>query len=312
MIKETVKTQKYLSEFLLLLVTLIWGATFSIIKESLNDASPMLFVGVRFFIAAFLMALFFRNKIKGIDKDTLKHGFIMGLFLFGGFAFQTLGLKYTTATKSGFITGSLVVLIPLFHFLIRRKPPSLGSFIGIVLVFTGILFLSSSGDSISSFIFEFGDTLNYGDLLTFFCANCFALYVVFIDKYSPRHNYWSLTFIQICTTAAGGLLFTVLFHVSSLENFYIDLTGNLLFGLLYTSIFATIVATVLQTKYQRNISPAKAGIIFSFEPIFSAIIAFIFLDEIISKLGYIGSVFVFSGLVISEIYDFWVKKWKTN
>ncbi|MEJ5351067.1 MAG: DMT family transporter [Melioribacteraceae bacterium] len=298
------KSTHFLGEGALLLMTIIWGGTFVIVKESLHDISSMLFVSIRFGVAALIISayLFFKNY--KINKQAFLSGIFLGLFLFFGFMFQTIGLKYTTATKSGFITGSLVVMVPFLQMLIEKKIPSKGALIGTLLVFIGILFLSSGGSSIKNFLSELGKTFNIGDTFTLICALFFALHVVYMDIISPKHDFWILFVSQLISVSVFAFLMSLIFHFSALELIKIKLTSNLWSGLLYTSLLATCVNFGLQTKFQKLVSPTKAGIIYSFEPIFAAIFAFFILNEKFTNFGLLGSVLIFSGLIVSEIFDF--------
>ncbi len=302
------KNSKFIGEIALIIVTVFWGATFVIVKDALNDASPMMFLGFRFLTASILFIPFIFTKIKSIDFGIVKAGVVLGVLLFLSFGLQTTGLTYTTATKSGFLTGTLVVLIPFFQVLIKKKKPSKGALIGAFLVFIGILFLSGSGNNIYSFIKELGNNFNFGDFLTLMCAVLFAVHVVYLDVFTAKYDYWFLVFAQLFVTAFLSFIAAFIFNAAKMEVIKFDLTSNLIFALLYTAIFATLINTILQTKYQKSVSPTKAGIIYSFEPIFAALFAFIVLNEKINFLGFIGGLLIFSGLIISEIYDNWVTK----
>ncbi len=299
---------KYTGEAALLFMTIIWGGTFVIVKESLNDISSMLFITIRFSIAASLLIAFLFVKKIQIDKKTLVSGIILGFFLFSGFFFQTIGLKLTTATKSGFITGALIVFIPFVQIIVEKKIPSKGAIIGIVLVLLGLLFLSSGGTSITNFLTELGKSFNLGDILTLICALFFAFHIVFIDVYSPKHNFWVLLTTQLTTVAVLGLIASLIFSSMSLEAIHIDLTKYLIFGLLYTSILATLLNVGLQTRFQKVVSPTKAGIIYSFEPIFAAIFAFFLLGEKITNFAWVGCTLIFLGLIVAELYDAYIEK----
>jgi len=109
--------------------------------------------------------------------------------------------------------------------------------------------------------------------------------------------------MQVGVTGVLAFMFSFFGSVAGLENVRIEITNYLLFGLFYTSIFATLITTVLQTKYQKLITPTKAGIIFSLEPVFAAIFAFFLLNEKITNLGYTGAALIFAGLIISELFD---------
>ena len=292
---------KYKSEVILIFVTLLWGATFVIVKEALNDISSMAFIAIRFSISALFLFPFIFNK--KFSKPAIVGGILVGAFLFMGFAAQTVGLKYTSATKSGFLTGTAVIMIPLLQVLIEKRPPTKGVIIGAIIVLIGISFLSSGGTSIFHLFEDLGANFNLGDGLTLICALFFALYILFLDIESSKHDFWVLLFIQILATAVLSIVFLLLFSIVELEEIKINFTSNLISAILYTSIFATLITTALQTKYQKNVTPAKAGIIFSFEPIFAAIFAFFILGEKITNFGYLGAALIMLGLLVSELYE---------
>jgi len=295
--------KRFKGEIALLIITVIWGATFPIIKESLNDSTPFIFVAVRFSIASILILPFFLPKVKMLNKQTLKAGLVLGVLMFGGFVTQTIGLNHTTATKSGFITGSVVVMIPFLQFYMEKKVPTKGAIFGTILVFIGLLFLSSGGNDLISFITDLGGSFNFGDFMTLVCAIIFAHYVVYIDIYTNKYEFIYLFSLQIFTTALLGILSASFIGISDLGEIRFVLTESLIFGLLYTGILATVVNIGIQTKFQKLITPTKAGIIYSFEPIFAAIFAFFLLNEKISNFGFIGMGLIFFGLISSEIYD---------
>ena len=297
------KTGKYFGESALLLMTLIWGATFVIVKESLNDISSMLFVGFRFGIAASALAMIMLFRKYKIDGKSVLPGMFLGFILFLGFVTQTIGLKNTSATKSGFITGSLVVMVPIFQMIIEKRMPSRGAVIGTILVFFGIIFLSSGGTSITSFLNELGANFNFGDELTLVCAMFFAIHVVYIDIISSKNHYWTILFTQLATVSVLSFIAAFVFVGFSYEGLHISLTKYLLFGLLYTSLLATLFNLGLQTRFQKVVSPTKAGIIYSFEPIFAAMFAYFLLNEKISNFSLVGSALIFLGLIVSESFD---------
>ena len=303
MTKHSKYFYKYTGEAALILMTIIWGGTFVIVKESLNDISSMLFIAIRFAIASSLLILFLLIKKIKVDTKAILPGIMLGVFLFSGFFFQTIGLKLTTATKSGFITGTLIVFIPFVQILVEKKFPTKGALIGTALVFTGLLFLSSGGSSITNFISELGASFNIGDILTLICAVFFAVHVVYIDVFSPKYNYWILLTTQLSTVAVLGFIASLLFSGFSVEAIHIDFTKYLIFGLLYTSLLATLLNIGFQTKFQKVVSPTKAGIIYSFEPIFAAIFAFFLLGEKISNFGLLGCALIFLGLIVAELFD---------
>ncbi len=295
--------KKFRGEIALITATIIWGATFTIIKSALHDASPLVFISLRFIFAALILLPFLFKALKNISRPVLLGGILLGIFYFLGFSTQTIGLNYTSATKSGFITGTFVIFTPLLQIVIERKLPSKGSVIGIILCVAGLIFLSSSGTSILSVFSEIGEGFNIGDFFTLLCAFFFSLYVVYLDIVSKKFDYKPLVFLQIAVTGVCGVLAVFFLAFAGLETPHLEITANLIFAVGYTSILATIVTTIIMTKYQRLIIPARAGIIYALEPIFSAIVAFFVLREKISNFGLIGGALIFSGLLVSEVID---------
>lgn len=292
---------KYKSELLLIFVTLLWGATFVIVKEALNDISSMAFIAIRFIISAIILFPFILKK--QYEKETVIAGVLLGVLLFMGFATQTVGLKFTSATKSGFLTGSAVIMVPLLQILIEKRPPTRGVIVGTILVLIGISFLSSGGTSIFSLFKDISTNFNLGDGLTLICALFFALYIIYLDIKTSKYDFWVLLFLQILTTAILSIVFLFIFSFAEIESIRVNVNSNLIIAILYTSIFATLITTALQTKYQKNVTPAKAGIIFSFEPIFAAVFAFFILGEKITNFGYLGASLIILGLLVSELYE---------
>lgn len=295
--------KKFKGEIALITATIIWGATFTIIKNALHDASPLVFISLRFTFAALILLPFIFKALRGITKPVLLGGILLGLFYFLGFSTQTIGLNYTSATKSGFITGTFVIFTPLLQIIIEKRLPSKGSVIGIILSVTGLIFLSSTGTSILSVFSEIGEGFNIGDFFTLLCAFFFSLYVVYLDIISKKFDYKPLVFLQIAVTGVCGILAAFALAFFGLEKPHLEITTNLIFAVGYTSILATIVTTIMMTKYQKLILPARAGIIYALEPIFSAIVAFFVLREKISNFGLIGGALIFSGLLVSEVID---------
>ena len=294
---------KYFAEGALLLNTLIWGATFVLIKNALKDISPLLFVAIRFILAGLILLPFVKIIFKNADKKTITGGLLLGLLYFLGFSSQTIGLNYTSATKSGFITGTFVIFTPIFQFIIEKKVPKFINLLGISIVILGLIFLSSRGDSFFDIFTEIGTNFNIGDFFTLLCAAFFALYLVYLDVISKNHDYMPLVFMQIAVTGLCGIIFALILSGIGLSSFKFTLTGNILIGILYTSLLATILTTILQTKYQKVVTPTKASIIFSFEPIFAALFAFFVLSEKISNFGILGCAIIFIGLLTTELLD---------
>lgn len=293
--------KKYFGEGALLFNTLIWGGTFALIKSAFQDISPSLFLTLRFSLATLLLLPFIFKVLRNVNKQTIVAGSILGIFYFTGFAAQSVGLNLTTATKSGFITGTFVVLIPILQLIIEKRIPKWFNVLSVILVLLGLIMLSSRGENIVEFLSQLGSDFNLGDFLTLICALLFAFQVVYVDVFTKKYDYLPMVFIQLFITGLGGFILTALFSLTGIEIIKFNFNNNLFFAIIYTSVFASILATIIQLKFQKNVSPTKAGIIFSIEPIFAAIFAYFLLNEKISNFGLIGCVLIFAGLIISEV-----------
>jgi len=291
-------------EYFMLLNTVIWGGTFVIIKLAFQDISPMVFLSVRFFLASMLLVIPVIKMLPKIEKQRYIEGIILGILLYVGFGVQTIGLNFTTATKSGFITGSFVVCTPILQLIIDRKLPNKGNIIGIVLVFFGMIMLASKGSSMWSILNELESTFNFGDFLTFICAVFYSLYIIYLHKVSKKHDPKFLSFFQIAVCGVFCIISAIFMNSFNVEPARFNPSWYLAFTFAYTVILATIVTTYNQTRFQEKVSPAKTGIIFSFEPIFAAVFAVLILNEKISGLGIIGCICIFSGLVVSELWPY--------
>ena len=172
----------------MVLVACIWGVTFVIVKNALADIGPFLFVGIRFLLASLLLAALSFKDILKVRFPTLTTGSLLGIFLCIGYSFQTLGLKYTTSSNAGFITGVSVVLVPLIYALINKKKPGLITSLTVIMAALGLFFISFPSGSFR---------LNYGDMLVLICAFGFAMHIITVDLYSHKHNAVAITAVQI-------------------------------------------------------------------------------------------------------------------
>lgn len=295
--------KKYIGEAALLFNTLIWGGTFALIKNAFTDISPLLFLGLRFGLATLIFLPFVYSHLRTTNKKTLIAGTVLGIFYFAGFATQSVGLNLTTATKSGFITGTFIIFIPILQLIIERRKPKWFNMLSVFLVLIGLIMLSSKGENALDFIKQLGSDFNLGDLLTLICALLFAFQVVFVDVFTKKYDYLPMVFVQLLITGLGGFIFSYFFSITSLEEVRLTINLNVVTAILYTSIFASIITTIIQLKYQKTVSPTKAGIIFSIEPIFAAVFAYFLLSEKISNFGLVGCVLIFIGVIFSEIFS---------
>ncbi|HBY57626.1 MAG TPA: multidrug DMT transporter permease [Candidatus Atribacteria bacterium] len=278
------------AEIYLLGIVIIWGSTFAIIKDVLDQIMPFTFLAYRFLLAVLILSVIFWKRIKSIDKIILKKGFLIGIFLFLGYAFQTVGLKYTTATKAGFITGLSVVLVPIISYLFFKEKINRNSIIGVVFAVVGLWFLNYN----SSYNF------NLGDFLVLLCAVSFAMHIISVGLYTKKMDYVLLVIVQLATVFVLSLLIALFFERPDIHLSY---SFNVWWSIILTGVFATALAFYMQNRFQRYSTATKTAIIFSGEPLFSAIFAYLLLGEKVGLIAWIGGFFIIFGMIVSQKED---------
>lgn len=275
----------------LLFVAFIWGATFVIVQKAIEFLPPHLFNGTRFLLATLLLLLFAKkNFLLQIKKDLLFSGIFLGFILFLGYAFQTVGLLYTTSSKAGFITGLSVMIVPLLSIWILKEK------------LRSIVIVSSIIGTLGLYLLTLSDisNVNTGDLLILFCAFAFALHIIFTSKYTKKHDALLLTIIQLFTVSLFSFISSYIFERQSALSVKHFLHIDVIVALGITSIFATALAFLIQTKYQQITSPAKVALIFAMEPVFAAVTAFVVIQERLSTNGIIGCFLIFLAMILTE------------
>jgi len=283
------KKIKIKAEVILLGVVIIWGYTFPVIKNVLNIIPPFTFLTYRFFLAFSLIYLIFRNRLKRINSLTIKNGFLIGLFLFLGYFGQTVGTQFTTATKTAFITGISVVIVPIISYFWTREKIYRNSAIGVLLAMIGLWLMNTNGT-----IYH----INLGDSLVFLGAIGFALYIVAVDIYTKKLDYVQLVFIQLITVSLMSFLMAIIYEKEALTFSY---NSYVWWAVILNGVFATALAIYLQNRFQKYSNPTKIAIIFSAEPVFGALFSYLILGETIGIFGFMGGVAIFSGMFVAQI-----------
>lgn len=273
------------AELLLVVITVVWGATFVVVKGALADASPLVFIAIRFSLAGLLLAVVLGRGVLGLGWDVLGPGVLQGVFLFGGYALQTWGLMFTTPSKSAFITGFSVVLVPLILAAggARLHVPSLAA------ALTGLaglyVLLAPSGSG----------TVNPGDLLTLGGSVSFAFQIVLVGRYAERLPVRAVVPVQIATV---GLLAALSLPFGG--HLRLAWTPGLLAALAITSLFATAFAFSGQNWAQRYTPAAHTALIFALEPVFAALTSRFATGERMGLRFLAGCTLILGGMVISE------------
>jgi len=284
---------QYKSEFILMFCTVTWGFSFPTIKLALAYISPNAFIFFRFAATLIIFYAFYRKRIKQFERKALMQGYILGFYLFIGFVTQTIGLKYTTASNSAFITGVYLVLVPFVQVIIIRIKPKIENIIGIIIVVAGLILLTGIRDT----------NLNFGDFLTLFCAVAFAFHIVFLDKYSKQSDTLPLVYGQYLAMTVLSFFSMIIMEGVFYSEFKLEINGILIFVTLFNGLFSTYIALFLAMKFQKYTTPVRAGLIYSLEQIFAVFFAFLILNEMMRKAQIIGAIIMLVGIVFSEFYQ---------
>lgn len=282
--KENAK--RYLGDFFLLLVAIIWGFGFIAVKIGLNNGmAPFFLMFLRFLIAALALLPFQIKKLKTIHKKTWLTGLLLGLFLFLGFAFQTLGLELTTTSKNAFLTGVNVILVPFLTWFLTKQRVDKYSISAAAVCVVGIGLLTINETL----------TINLGDVLTLICAIMFAAHISVTSLIAKNQAPDTLVWIQMITGAFLSLIFALMYR----EELVVANTSSLI-AILYLGLFSTMLAFFLQTIGQKYAHATKAAILLSSESLFGTLLAVLIFKDIFTLQMFFGCLMIFLAIIISE------------
>jgi drug/metabolite transporter (DMT)-like permease len=274
------------AELSLLAITMIWGLTFSMVKETLDSMPPFVFMSYRFALAFLVMLAVCGRRLRAMDRGTALAGLLLGVFLYAAYSFQTFGLQRTTAGNAGFITGLFVVFVPVLSTVILRKRPGLRAVLSVIVATVGLALLS----------LQPGLKVNSGDLLVLACAFTYSLHIIYMDRFVRRHDLFLLTLVQMGVVAVLQTASALIF-----EEFVLPGDAYAWATIVVCGIFASALAFFVQAWAQREISPVRTSVVLIMEPVFSVFFGIILLGETLTWRGWLGCALMLAGMLISEI-----------
>ncbi|MDR1546992.1 MAG: DMT family transporter [Hungatella sp.] len=272
----------------LILVTIIWGGGFVASDMALESLRLFQIMAVRFLLGTVLMGLISIRSLRGITKSEVMAGGLMGLALFAGFAFQIVGLQYTTPSKNAFLTALNVVIVPFISFLILKKKIGARGIAGAVMSVAGVALLSLDRNF----------SLGLGDGLTLICAVGFAFQIFLTSEFVKKYRATVLNFIQMITAFLLSFISLIAFGETQFH-----VTGKGVLSVLYLGVISTTVCYLLQTASQKYVDETKAAIILSLESVFGTLFSILILGEIITPRMLAGSVIILGAVVISNLSE---------
>lgn len=274
-------------DVIMLVVTMLWGSSYLFMKMGLHTMEGFNIVGLRFSIAFIVAAAIFYKRFKHVNLETLKYGLILGFIIFATMSSVTIAVEFTTVSNAGFLFSLAVVFVPLLLAIFFKQMPEIKIVIGVLLAVTGIGLLTLNS----------GLQINHGDILVISGALLYAIYILITDKAIKKVDAMNLGISQLGFAGAFGLLFSFLFEKST----HLPSTTEGWIAILALSIFCSAIGFIGQTIAQQYTTPTRTGLIFSLEPVFAALFAFMFIGEVLSVKGYVGAMLVLIGVLSTKI-----------
>lgn len=274
------------ANFLIVLVALFWGSTYFLTKMAVAELEPFNLTALRFGTAFIITALFFFKRIRKADRTVIKYSIILGVLAVIAVLSMTFGVQYTTASNAGFLISLSVVMIPLISVVVLKKKIKAKLLLSVVLATIGIVCLTLNEQL----------TINKGDILCILCATSFAVQVLIMERIPKTADSVAIGALQLGITAVVNFILSFF-----LENFTVPRDLKVWGVIVILGVFCTAFCYIIQIYALKNTSAIQAGIILSLEPVFSAIFAYIFLGELLSKQGYIGAILLFISVILAGI-----------
>jgi len=279
--------RRWRAELALIFNTLIWGATFVVVQNALEDVSTLLFIALRFGVASLALWVLFRKRLGKPTADQIRGSLLCGVFLFLGYALQTFGLRYTSAPKSAFITGLSIALVPLMGAAVYRIRPRIMELAGVGLSVGGMGLMTLEGVT---------GGIGRGDLLTMGCAVGFACHILAVGHYSGNARFELLSLVQVvvCAMLAAGLFWWA--EVPRLV--WRPATAG---AVLLTGLVATALAFTVQSWAQQYTTPTRTALIFTLEPLFAWGTSYVIAGETLSGRAIAGAFLILGGVLLVEL-----------
>jgi drug/metabolite transporter (DMT)-like permease len=275
---------RFAAEAALVVAALLYGITFPLVHDALDDITPFAYIAGRFGIAVLFVLPSAVRAVRGLENRRLllRVGTITGAILFGGYATQTVGLQYTSPSTSAFITGLYVVITPVIEAIVFRRVPGRAVWAGVALATLGLYLLTGADVH-----------LGRGELLTLACAVLFAVHIVYLGLYVHRLPPAAYTAMQLGMVAFLALPAVAVQGVGAL-------TALAVFAVVFTAIACSAIALPLQVWGQLRIPPSRAALILLAEPVFAGIAGYL-TGERLGAERLAGGAIILVGIAVSEI-----------
>ena len=245
--------------FAMLATAAVWGGSFVLMKDAIQEQDVYSFLSSRFLVASALMIAYRPNVFKGLSPKFIRQGVLAGVLLGGGYIFQTLGLAKTTVSNTGFITGLYLVFTPLISLIILKRKVLKIQWLAVVVAMLGLFLISYNGISIG-----------IGEILVLISAFIYGAHFVALGEWSDGKNTYALTLIQIMTVSV------IASFCALINGYQLPPSSNVWQAVLFTAFFATFLAFIVQTKAQSVMSATAASVLLAMETPFALFFGLVF------------------------------------
>lgn len=281
---------KHAPEWGIVIIAILWGGSYVVGKTAYQDVGPFALSMIRFVLAGLSMLVIFHRRLREIDRGTLFAGCAAGSFLGIAYIMQYVGLTYTTASKSGFITGLFVVFVPMLDAIYCRRLPARHELFGVFLATLGL----------ACFSFTWPISFNFGDLLTLISAALFATSIVMITYFSRQHDPFLIAVVQLVLIGIISTIACLIMEpLPSLSVF----KPHFIMIIIYLVYFSTVINTIVQNWAQSKVDATTAAVLFILEPVFSGIFGFLFMKDPFGVSETTGALLIVGGILFTILGD---------
>jgi len=284
------RRRQLLADGALVGVTFVWGTSFVLVKDVIEQVTPMVWLTMRFTLGALALALIalFMGRLRGLTWREVRWGALIGCFLWAGYALQTLGLQLTSASNGGFITGLSVVMVPIFSLLILKQKTNRWAMVGVGLATVGLVLFSLR--------IEQGVHINRGDVLVFTCAIAFALQIVTVSHVAGWADPIRITLLQVLFAGVLNGACALLF-----EGPVANISPEIWASAAYLGVVSTSLAILVQVSVQRFTTAVHTALIFALEPVFATAFGVWLQGDTFGPAELAGAMLILGGMLVAEL-----------
>ena len=273
--------------FFLVLTTFFWGGSFLFTKIGVSTIPPQLFVLTRFILATLIMLLVCSRRLEKLDAGTLLRGMIVGVALGLTNLSFVFGIQGTSISRAGILNNLFVLFVPVITKIVWRDRIGRVNMAGIALAVAGITLLATSG----------GGGFNRGDIISTFCAFMIACHIISVSKVLKDDDVFLITLVQFATVSLIAGVATLLLPLP-----HFDVTTPAVISIIYCAIFPTVFCFTLQNIYQRYVTPTRAGLVYTLDPVWSLIAGYLVLGERLNGMEWLGCGIIFLAALLPLLF----------